>query len=413
MKLLLVADLYPPLLGGTEHHVQNLARELVRRGHDVAVATMRPAGSPHYETDEHGVRVYRVSRGWAGTFTRAYATGRPHHPPTADPGVAAALTFITTRENPDLVYAHNWMLYSYLFAAQNRFPAPVVACLHDYWPICPARNLNSGGRPCDHDTLTATLRCATRQYGRAKGLALGIAQWDARHRWHQRVSRYLAVSGYVADACAPALAGRPVFEASTFVSSDIVTTATVTPRPSFLPDQPYLLYVGGLGEHKGVPVLADAYRRLGPTAPPLLVLGTPAPGADVHWPAGVRVVHNVPHNQVMAAWKHALLGVVPSTWPEPFGQVAVEAMATGTPVIASNVGGLADLVAQHPAGELVTAGSPEALAASIRRALDNPALFDRAKAHAPAVAERFFTSNGVTVVEDHLLEVLGESRVRA
>lgn len=412
MKILLVADLYPPLLGGTEHHVQNLARELVHRGHEVAVATMRPANSPRFETDDEGVRVYRIDSGWAGKFTSAYTTDRPHHPPTADPGVAKALVDITTREAPDVVYAHNWMLYSYLFAARSRFTVPVVACLHDYWPICPARSLYSGGRPCNHHTLAATLRCARRHYGQAKGTALGLGLWDARHRWHHRVNRYLAVSEYVADACAPALGGRPVFEAPTFVSADIVTTANTTPRPAFLPDRPYLLYVGGLGEHKGVTVLADAYRQLGPAAPPLLVVGTPAPGVGVPWPAGVHVVHNVPHAQVMAAWKYALLGVIPSIWPEPFGQVAVEAMATGTPIIASDVGGLASLVAKHPAGEVVVAGSPDALAASIRRALATPLLFERGRAEAPAAATEFFASHGVDIVEAHLVEAVGESRVK-
>jgi glycosyltransferase involved in cell wall biosynthesis len=413
MKILLVADLYPPLLGGTEHHVQTLARELIRRGHQVAVATMRPADAVRSEVDSFGVRIYRIGSGWAGRFRLAYPTGAPHHPPVADPGVARALRAIANRERPDVVYAHNWMLYSYLLAAQGQVEVPVMACLHDYWPICPARNLQSGGQSCRHDTLAATLRCATRQHGPAKGLAIGMGLWDARGRWHRQVSRFLAVSDYVADACAPALAGRPVFEAPTFVSADLVVTANNTPLPSFLPDRPYLLYVGGLGKHKGVAVLAEAYRLLGPDAPPLLILGTPAPGPAISWPTGVHVVHNVPHEQVMVAWKHALLGVVPSTWPEPFGQVAVEAMATGTPLIASDVGGLAALVKKHPAGELVPPGSPVALAACIRQTIVKPALFERAKAEAPRAAEQFFASQGVTVVEEHLVEVLHEHQVRA
>jgi glycosyltransferase involved in cell wall biosynthesis len=311
---------------------------------------------------------------------------------------------------PDVVYTHNWMLYSYLAAAQNAETPPVVACLHDYWPICPARNLYSGGRACRHDTRRAMLRCAIGHYGPVKGLALGLSLWDARRRWHPRVDRYLAVSEFVAKACEPALGGRPVYEAPTFVPANLAATASDAARPDFVPAGPYMLYVGGLGEHKGVRILADAHRLLGPTALPLVVLGTPAPGQPITWPAGVQVRHNVSHRDVMAAWKYASLGLIPSTWPEPFGQVAVEAMAMGVPLVASNVGGLGDLVAKHPAAVLVTPNSPAALAIGIRQALSEPDLLPRARALAPAVAEQFTTAAGATVVEDHLLDAVAQQR---
>lgn len=408
MRVLLVANLYPPVIGGTERHVQNLARELVRRGHDVAVATICPVDGARTEVDEFGVRVYRIDRGW---FRRI----RPHepvHPPLANRGVATALRTIMAIELPDVVYAHNWILYSYLAAVARRAGVPVVACLHDYWPICPDRSLYSGGRPCRHDSLWATLRCAIRAH-KAKGVPLGIWLWNGRRRWHHRVDRYLAVSQFVADACKPALAGRPVFVAPTFVPSDLITVANDTPAPDFLPDRPYLLYVGRLAPYKGVAVLADAYRRLGASAPPLLVLGTPVPGFDVQWPANVHVVRNVPHSQVMAAWRHALVGVIPSIWPEPFGQVAVEAMATGTPIVASDVGGLAELLAKYPARILVPAGSPAALADGLRQVLNAPNLREQAREAGPAAAAPFFVRNATDVVERHLAEVVAQRRATA
>jgi len=405
-RILHITDLYPPLIGGMEGSVQNFARELACRGYEVAVATMAPPGAPRSEVDESGVRVYRIDQGWARRVRRANPTGRPYHPPVADPGVSAALRSIVATERPDVVYAHNWMLYSYLAAAGRRALVPVVACLHDYWPICPGRSLYSGGQACRHQTLSATLRCAVSTYGQAKGMALGAGLWDARNRWHHRVDRYLAFSQYVADACQPALAGRPVFVQPYSVSSDLAAIADNTPAPDFLPDRPYLLYVGGLSAHKGVPVLADAYRELGPSAPPLLVLGTPAPGCDIRWPANVHVVHNVPHNQVMAAWRHALVGVIPSTWPEPFGLVAVEAMVTGTPVVASAVGGLADLVARYPAGTLVPAGSPTALASALRDVLNAPDIRSRAQTTGPAIAAQFLAHNAIKIAEEHIVDVI-------
>ena len=412
MKVLLVADLYPPLIGGTERHVQNLARELVHRGHSVAVATMQPSGSPLTEVDEAGVRVYRIDRGWASRVSGAYASGRPHHPSVADPGVSAALRVITSKELPDVVYAHNWMLYSYLAAAGRHSQVPVVACLHDYWPICPARSLVSGGSACQHHTLAATITCGVETYGRAKGTALALGLWDARRRWHHRVDRYLAVSQFVADACRPALVGRPDFVVPTFVSSDLAAVIENTPAPDFLPDRPYLLYVGRLSAAKGVTVLADAYRQLGESAPPLLVLGAQDAGNEVPWPAGVHVHQDVPHHQVMAAWRHAQAGIIPSTYPEPFGQVAIEAMATGTPIVASDVGGLAEVIGKYPGGTLVPPGSPTALAEGIRRVLRDPQQRLRARATGPAAAAQFLVSNVTDSVERHLVEAIKSHSLR-
>src|SRR5262249_33193253 len=71
------------------------------------------------------------------------------------------------------------------------------------------------------------------------------------------------------------------------------------------------------------------------------------------------------------------IGVVPSVWPEPMGLVAVEAMLLGCPVIASDVGGLSDVVDHERTGLLIPPGDPGMLAATLDRLLDEPALRQR------------------------------------
>jgi glycosyltransferase involved in cell wall biosynthesis len=103
------------------------------------------------------------------------------------------------------------------------------------------------------------------------------------------------------------------------------------------------------------------------------------------------VRHNAPNDEVLAAWSHALFGVVPSTIREAFGVVALEAMAAGKPVIASEIGGLPTLVEDGVTGLLVTPGDEEALRRAMQHLLDNPELGtrmgatakDRAQAYAP------------------------------
>jgi glycosyltransferase involved in cell wall biosynthesis len=90
----------------------------------------------------------------------------------------------------------------------------------------------------------------------------------------------------------------------------------------------------------------------------------------------VRLRHDVPHHEVMAAWHGAAAGVVPSVL-EPMGQVAVEALLAGAPLIASRTGGLADMITDGESGLHVPPGDPDALAAALARLLADPSLAER------------------------------------
>ena len=61
MRLLLLAQFFPPDIGGEERHVFNLANTLAERGHEVAVATQRMAGVPNEEVLDSGVHVHRFA----------------------------------------------------------------------------------------------------------------------------------------------------------------------------------------------------------------------------------------------------------------------------------------------------------------------------------------------------------------
>ncbi len=245
------------------------------------------------------------------------------------------------------------------------------------------------GCPTGPQLLRCTA-CSREVYGLPKA-ALLTAGLRAMWPLHRRVDRWIAISGPVARDNGPGLggdggAGR-VDVVPTFVADDVAALAR-TPLTLDVPDEPFLLFVGALGPHKGLDVLLGARELLRRRAP-LVVLGTPrADAPDLDRP-GVVLHTDVPHDQVMAAWAAAAVGVVPSVWPEPFGQVAVECLAAGTPAVVSATGGLGEIVRDGVEGLLVPPADPRALAAALDRLLGDDALRARLAAAAPARAREY------------------------
>jgi alpha-maltose-1-phosphate synthase len=144
--------------------------------------------------------------------------------------------------------------------------------------------------------------------------------------------------------------------------------------------EPYALFVGRISEQKGIFQLLEAARQLpesvqlvlcasSPDTPELLarlreaVNGRP----QIHW-----INAMLPVEEVVQLYSHAAVFVCPSIY-EPFGIINLEAMACGTPVVASRVGGIPEVVVDGETGWLVEPGDPVALAQALRGALADPA----------------------------------------
>jgi glycosyltransferase involved in cell wall biosynthesis len=140
---------------------------------------------------------------------------------------------------------------------------------------------------------------------------------------------------------------------------------------SQLPQGDFLLFVGDVKRDKGVDVLLEAYRQLD-TDIPLILIGRMGHDLTQAFPPNVRALQGWPHAAVMAAWHRCTLALAPSIWPDPCPTVAMEAMSTGHPVIASRIGGLADIVADGETGLLVTPENAEELRIAMHRLLNNP-----------------------------------------
>ena len=372
MRILMLSEFYPPVIGGMERHVQTLSRELVRRGHHIAVATLQHKGSPTFEDDE-GVRVHRLT-GWNRVLSAFYQDQeRPFHPPLPDPGVMLSLQRVVEQEQPDIVHARRWMLYSFV-GLKGWSRAKLVVTLHDYSLNCPKMTYLHDDQLCTGPGYIKCLRCSSSQYGKGKA-ALLTSGLKLSSFFHRYVDKYIAISTAVRDASMleTGLSPGSIEVVPTFVPDNIVDEANHVERPAFLPPTDnYILFVGRLSAYKGIDVLLEAYAELSDLAPLVLMI-TGYGDASRQIPPGVIVVRDVPHAQVMAGWMHCAVGVLPSLWPEPFGQVAIEAMACSKPVVASAVGGIPDVIVDGETGLLVKPGDVNALREALRILLLDPA----------------------------------------
>jgi len=402
-----LTDFYHPLIGGVASYVSTLSKGLVNSGHTVVVVTIQPGGLPEEETID-GVRVIRI-RSWSQNLTRFYAdASHPHHPPVPDPGAVAALRQVIQQERPAVVHSHTWLNYSFfpLYHA-HKGPAHVIT-MHDYGTACPRTTLMRPGHPgqCAGPGIARCLSCAPEQYGLLKGSMITVTMRAGRGLL-RRADRYLAVSAAVADGCRGSLpADAEITTHPPMVPDDLLQLARETPRPDFLPaEDGFLLFVGALGLHKGIDVLLAAHRRMRHQVP-LVLLGTKQPDTPRIDDPNVTVVHNVPHPQVMASWMCASIAVVPSVCNEALGFVAVEAAIAGRPIVASDVGGLHEVVEHGANGLLVPPGDPAALATALDDLLDDPErrklMGEASTARTRQVGVRNVVPGIVTVYEDAL-----------
>jgi len=147
-------------------------------------------------------------------------------------------------------------------------------------------------------------------------------------------------------------------------NDDTTTAGDVRELTERLPPGDFIVFVGDLRPMKGLDVLLVAYGGL-EDAPPLVLIGKSWPDTPTQFPVGVTVHDRWPNVAVIEAFRRSSIAVVPSVWAEPFGIVVIEAMAGGTPVIASNVGGIPEIIEHGISGVLV----PPSDALALRRAL--------------------------------------------
>ncbi len=167
-----------------------------------------------------------------------------------------------------------------------------------------------------------------------------------------------------------------VFEKNKLLRSTLDLTANqIEIKPNFITDpslgknqrESTFLYVGRLAEEKGIRILLAAQQSGGFSleiigSGPLEKLVKKA----VSKQKGLVYSGKAGHKEVLERMKSVLGVIVPSIWYEPFGMTIIESLACGTPVIASNIGTIPEIITHNENGLLFTPGNPNSLLSQIK-----------------------------------------------
>lgn len=388
LRILLLHD-YGTDTGGAERQVLMLRDGLRARGHRVELLTSRASlvgGS------------VVADRTCAGT-THEKATVACR---TANPSALVAVRRALGELRPDVVHARMLLTQLSPLVLSPLAGVPTVHQVAYYKAVCPrgTKVLPDGVR-C---TFPAGRACLTHRCATPQTWVADMAQMALYRHWRSSVDRLVGLS----DAVVARLA-----EAG--LAPDGVLRNAVAPRPArpALADEPVVAYAGRLAPEKGVDVLLHALAALGRRVRIVVAGGGPAASAlqalavrldlDVEWhghlsrPAMERLLD--------AAW----VQVVPGRWEEPFGNVVTEGMVRGTAVLASAVGGPAEVLDDGRTGLLVPPSNVGALTGALDRLTTDRALVERLGAEARVVAlARYGVDAVLDRVEALYAELLGE-----
>jgi len=336
LKFLLSTTYYPPYhVGGDAVHVKYLAEELVKRGHEVhvfhsldAYRVKRKSLPEKAEPDQ--VYTHTIKTHFNSSSYVAYVLGNSSL-------ISKRFDGLVNEIEPDVVHHHNISLLGYgLLKKRRRYLNLYTA--HDYWLVCQQNNqLKNGSEICDGGScFFCALKCGrSPQIWRSfRSFKTAIKSIDLVISPSDYVRRRLAQEIDVKSVTLPNFVPSPPKDISPIGHSD------------------YFLFVGMLEIHKGILNLLELFKEhTGELNAKLVIVGDGSLKNHIidfikrnSLSSFVSYAGFVDDKKLYSLYKNALALIIPSIWPENAPLVALEALSVGTPVIASNNGGLPEII---------------------------------------------------------------------
>ncbi|MHB8508793.1 MAG: glycosyltransferase [Candidatus Dormibacteria bacterium] len=381
----------PSFVSGATLQVHRLALALTAEGHEVAVlgGARRPSSRALAIQDE-------VLEGLATRTVNTDPFLGITDPASYDNPAAATVVLDWLAEfKPDAIHAHSLHGLGAAWIDEAATLAPVVVTMHDCWWICSRQFLVDVDESADSPLLDAAgCACAGGvefNQRRRAWLSTRLSHVEAVLVPSPSLRELMMVNGFDPD--------RVLVEEN---GLDLERRATGHQSPAAETRLPRLGFVGGWHDFKGLPLLLDAFRRLGPTPGfTLTCWGAEESPATASLPAGVELLPAYPPEETARVMDGLDGLVVPSIIRESYSLVVREALRRGVPVISATTGGPEDVLVEGENGLLVETGNAAAWTETLRRWGSDPGLRARLRAGA------FNTAAGISTEAQaqHLLGV--------
>ena len=379
MKIAMVSEHASPLAvlggvdaGGQNVHVAELAGALVRAGHEVAVYTRRDDPRTAYRTwMPSGVEVVQIEAGPVRPINKDLLLRHMD-------AFSERLVEAWRRECPHIVHAHFWMSGRAALAAASEFALPVVQTFH---ALGSEKRRMQGAR--DHSPPEREEEERAIVLRAHAVIATATSElFELRRLGADSENLRIVPCGVDIDAFRQRVDtlrfGRRRRRFRIVTLSRLVERKGVADVVCALKELPDVeLLIAGGGETADLAIDAEVQR--------LSMLAR-----EIGVAKQVRFVGRVAREAV-PAYLHSADVVCCTPWYEPFGIVAVEAMACGIPVIATAVGGLNDTIVHNVTGMHVPVRDPEAIAAAVQRMLGDEDFRMQLGSAAASRAERLYS----------------------
>lgn len=279
------------------------------------------------------------------------------------------------KEKPDIAHFHNiWYLISpSAYYACKDAGVPIVQTLHNFRIFCANGLLLRNGKVCEACLNRAPWRSVL--YGCYRGshlCSIPIAMTEWTHQivgtWKNVVNTYIALTN---------------FSKNKFIQAGLKQDKIYV-KPNFLTNPPepdysnngYAIFIGRLSKEKGIDILIEAFKRLSISLK-LIIVGSGLlknkleKTVKLENLSNIQFVCSIKHEQCIELLKKSSFLIMPSVCYEGFPVVICESFACGKPVIASNLGAMAELVEDGKTGFLFEPGNPEDLALKIKWMMEN------------------------------------------
>ncbi|MFH0876636.1 MAG: glycosyltransferase [Candidatus Omnitrophota bacterium] len=430
MKILQVIHGFDSMApGGTEVYTKMISRKLSDK-HQVCVfhRICRPELKEYSVTKSRqgNIEIASINMTFRkhGSFVNTYS----------DPCVDAAFGRLLDDVRPDIVHIQHLMHTSTGIAEQTKQRnIPIVLTLHDYWLLCPqGQRFKNNKELCGNACVGDCIHCVGYQLN-VSSYVLRLFQKnfpspliDAGRRFYQalaqsnprkskrlledRRERMLATCGLIDLFLAPSQFIRHQFIEAGVPKEKIIHLPHGIPeaqsKAKSKSESLRFAFIGNLLPAKGAHVLIKSFNQLHNSSATLKIFGQEGSykGRVLNYPRHLRrsarnknISFQPPfeHNQWQEVFRDIDVLIVPSLWHENAPLVILEALATNTPVLATNTGGIPELLCDLPAFPLVRPDDAEDLLHHIRRLIDHP----------KTLGARRAASSSVFSMESHVLEL--------